>query len=135
MIEIQSAFVSQVEPVEFGELADAVEVLSGQEITSGRSRLQINDRSGAGLAGAVYYRGTLRTASMLIPTVKVEIVVSPWSSTKSEIGIRPLTNLGRFDSMRSNRFYSAARAVVEALFDQVFTDLSFEDSASLVLAA
>jgi hypothetical protein len=135
VVEIQSAFVSQVEPIEFGELAGAVEVLSGQEIASGRSRLQINDRSGSGLAGAVYYRGTLRTGSPLIPTVKVEIVVSPWSSTKSEIGIRPLTNLGRFDSMRSNRFYSAARAVVQALFDQVFTDLSFEDSASLVLAA
>lgn len=135
MIEIQSAYVSQVEPIEFGDLADAVGALSGEEITSGRARLQINERSGNGLAGAVYYLGTLRTGSPLIPTVKVEIVVSPWSSTKSEIGIRPLTHLGRFDSMRSNRFYSAARAVVQALFDQIFTDLLFEDSASLVLAA
>ena len=135
MVEINSAFVSQVEPTEFGRLLEAFDALAGQEVASGRARLQIAERSGTGFAGAVCYGGTLRTGSPLVPSVKVEIVVSPWSSARSEIGIRPLTNLGRFDSLRSNRFYSAARAVLQTLFDKLVSDLPVEDSPELVLAA
>jgi hypothetical protein len=135
MTEIQSAFVSHVEPVEFGELAAAVEALAGREVTVGRATLQIGQRSGTGFAGAVCYDGTLRTGSLLVPSVKVELVVSPWSSARSELGIRPLTHLGRFDSLRSNRFYTAARSVLQALFEKVAGDLQAEDTPDLVLAA
>jgi hypothetical protein len=135
MAEIHSAFVSQVEKIDFDDLARSVEGLAGQEITAGRASLQIGELSGHGFAGAAYYRGTLRTGSLLVPSVNVELVVSPWSSTRSEIGIRPLTNLGRIDSLRSNRFYGAARSVLQVAADRVRRDTATADSAALVLAA
>lgn len=135
MTEIHSAFVSQVEQVEFAELADALDQLAGREVTAGRVSLHIGERSGTGFAGAVYYEGTLRTGSLLVPTVKVEVVVSPWSSTRSEVGIRPLTNLGRFDSLRSNRFYRSARSALEAVSEMISSDLGSAGSPELVLAA
>lgn len=135
MAEIHSAFVSQVAPVGFADLAEGFEKLAGTEIVAGKAKLQIHDRSGTGFADALYYRGALRTGSALVPTVKVEIVVSPWSSSRSEIGLRPLTNLGHFDSLRSNRFYDAARAVVARLFESLAADVATDDSDDLVLAA
>jgi hypothetical protein len=133
--EIHSAFVSQVAPIGFADLAEAFDELAGTEVSAGRAKLHIQQRTGTGFAGAAYYRGTLRTGSALIPTVKVEVVVSPWSSTRSEIGLRPLSNLGHFDSLRSNRFYNAARTVLAEVFDKLLSDLSTDDSADLVLAA
>ena len=135
MIEIHSAFVSQVEPLGFADLADAVAELPGQDIAAGRARLSIRERSGTGLAGAVCYRGTLRTGSIVIPSVKVEVVVSPWSAGKSEIGIRPLANLGRTDSIRANRFYDAARSVLPALVGELRARIPEETASSMVLAA
>lgn len=135
MAEIHSAFVSQVEPVEFDDLAESFAALAGQEIKAGRAVLQIGGFTGKGFAGAAYYSGTLRTGSLLVPLVNVEIAVSPWSSTRSEIGIRPLTNLGRMDSLRSNRFYAAARSVLQEVAELVRSDVAAADSASLVLAA
>ncbi len=135
VIEIHSAFVSQVEHIGFADLADAADELTGHEITSGSARLTVRQRSGSGLAGAVCYSGTLRTGSLLIPAVKVEVVVSPWSAGKSEIGIRPLANLGHTESFRANRFYNAARAVLPALVDELRSQLHEDTSAGLVLAA
>ena len=135
MIEIHSAFVSQVEPLGFADLADAVDELPGQAIAAGRARLNIRERSGSGLAGAVCYRGTLRTGSVLVPSVKVEVVVSPWSAGKSEVGIRPLANLGHTDSFRANRFYSAARSVLPALVDELRARLPEESDSAMALAA
>ena len=135
MTEIHSAFVSQVEPVEFELLSRAFDGLAGAEVTAGRATLQVGAPTGTGFAGTVYYSGTLRTGSLLVPSVKVEIVVSPWSSTRSEIGIRPLTHLGSFDSLRSNRFYSAARSVLQAVFNQLRSGLPAEVSTDLELAA
>lgn len=135
MTEIHSAFVSQVEPIEFDVLSGAFAELAGQEVAAGRATLHIGAPTGTGFAGTVYYGGTLRTGSFLVPSVRVEIVVSPWSSSRSEIGIRPLSGLGSFDSLRSNRFYNAARSVLRVAFDQLRGDLSKDDSAELVLAA
>lgn len=135
MAEIHSAFVSQVAPVGFADLAVAFDQLAGTEISAGKARLQIQGRTGSGFAQTVYYRGVLRTGSRLVPSVKVEIVVSPWSASRSEIGLRPLTHLGHFDSLRSNRFYQAARTVLSAVFDRVLTHVPEDDSAELVLAA
>lgn len=135
MAEIHSAFVSQVAPVGFADLTDAFEQLDGTEISAGKARLQIQPRTGTGFAETAYYRGVLRTGSRLVPSVKVEIVVSPWSASRSEIGLRPLTSLGSFDSLRSNRFYQAARTVLAAVFERVLTDVPADESGELVLAA
>lgn len=135
MAEIHSAFVSQVAPVEFVALSEGVDRLAGSRIVAGKAKLEIHERTDTGFVGAVYYRGVLRTGSAIIPTVKVEIVVSPWSSTRSEIGLRPLTGLGHFDSLRSNRFYNAARETLAALFDEVLATLPSDEAPELVLAA
>ena len=135
MTEIHSAFVSQIEPIEYDDLAGGFDELAGQQINAGQATLHIGERSGTGFAGAAYYSGTLRTGSLLVPSIKVEIVVSPWSSTRSEIGIRPLTNLGPLDSLRSNRFYGAARAVLRVVFEQLLRDQLTEESVALGLAA
>ena len=116
---IQSTFVSQVAHLGFADAVDAADRLVGQEITAGRSRLHINARLGDGLAGAVWYSGTLRTGSNLIPSVRVDVVVSPWSAGRTEIGIRPLSRIGRPESLRANRFFDAAWSVVPALADEL----------------
>ena len=135
MAEIHSAFVSQVVEAAFPDVADAFGQLAGTQTSSGKTRLHIQDRTGTGFAGTGYYRGVLRTGSALVPTVKVEIVVSPWSATRSEIGIRPLSNLGRFDSLRSERFYRAARSVLAPVLARVLASIPAGDSTELVLAA
>ncbi|HEX4864177.1 MAG TPA: hypothetical protein VFV02_08900, partial [Acidimicrobiales bacterium] len=61
MAEIHSAFVSQVAPVGFADLADAFEKLAGTEIGAGKATLQVQDRTGTGFAEAAYYGGVLRT--------------------------------------------------------------------------
>jgi hypothetical protein len=121
MIEtkISSTFVSQVAPVGFADAADAVEQLSGQEIESGRVRLSVQDRIGEGLAGAVWYSGVLHTGSILIPAVKVDIVVSPWSAGRTEIGLRPLSRIGQATSLRASRFFDSAWALLPELVDQI----------------
>lgn len=135
MIEIHSAFVSQVEKIGFADLAEAADELAGQEVTSGSARLSLRERCGNGLAGAVGFSGTLRTGSLLFPSVKVEVVVSPWSAGKSEIGIRPLARLGHTESFRANRFYNAARAILPDLVEELRAHLPQDSSAGLVLAA
>jgi len=135
VIEIHSAFVSQVEKIGFADLAEAADELAGRELTSGSARLNVGERCGTGLAGAVCYSGTLRTGSLLIPSVKVEVVVSPWSAGRSEIGIRPLTRLGQAESLRANRFYNAARAILPDLIEELRAHLPQDSSAGLVLAA
>ena len=69
-MKVYSSVVSQVIPVGFADLAHSAEQLPGQEIVADRARLTIHGPVGAGLAGAVRYGGTLRTAALL-PSVKV----------------------------------------------------------------
>jgi hypothetical protein len=116
---IHSSFVAQVAPVGFADAADVVEDLSGQTVGTGRARLEIGERIGNGLAGAVWYHGVLRTGAPLMPPVKVDIVVSPWAAGRTEIGIRPLGRLGRLDSLRANRFFDAAWSVMPELVDRL----------------
>jgi hypothetical protein len=116
---IQSTFVSQVAPLGLADAVDAADQLVGQTITAGRSRLEVTARLGDGLAGAVWYSGTLRTGSSLIPSVRVDVVVSPWSAGRTEIGIRPLGRIGRPDSLRAHRFFDAAWAVLPELAGQL----------------
>jgi hypothetical protein len=116
---IQSTFVSQVADLGFADALDAAERLVGQEIAVGRARLDIRGRLGDGLAGAVWYAGTLRTGSSLIPSVRVDVVISPWSAGRIEVGIRPLSRIGGAESLRANRFFDAAWAVVPSLADQL----------------
>ena len=108
-MKVYSPVVSQVVPVGFAELAQAADGLPGQELTQDQARLKVHDLIGPGLAGAIRYGGTLRTTPALLHTVKVEVVVSPWSAGRSEVAIHPITNLGHLDSGRANRFYQAAR--------------------------
>ena len=112
---ITSTFVSHVAPLGFADAADAADRLAGQEITVGRARLQVKERIGAGLGGAVWYEGVLRTGSALLPSTKVDIVVSPWSAGRTEIGIRPLGRIGGPESLRAGRFFDAAWAVLPGL--------------------
>lgn len=117
--QIRSTFVSQVAPLGFADVADAVEKLSGEEVETGRVRLSIQERIGEGLAGAVWYSGVLHTGSRLVPSVKVDVVVSPWSAGRTEIGLRPLSRIGQPSSFRANRFFDAAWAVLPELIDRI----------------
>jgi hypothetical protein len=134
-MKIYSAVVSQVVPVRFADLAQAAETLPGLEFSEDRARLQIHGSAGAGLAGAVRYRATLRTTAALLPPMKVEVVVSPWSAGRSEVAIQPLTRLGQLDSLRSHRFFKAARAVLPAVIDRLSTDVPVAAPAEVRLAA
>jgi len=134
-MKIYSAVVSQVVPVGFADLAQAADKLPGMEMTGGRARLRVHDRVGTGLAGAVRFGGTLRTASPLLPSVKVELVVSPWSAGRSEVAIHPITNLGPLDSMRSNRFFESAPSVLAAAIGRLYEQLPVEVPAAVELAA
>ena len=116
---IQSTFVSQVAPLGFADAVDAADRLVGQEIGTGRARLTIGSRLGDGLAGAIWYEGTLRTGSSLIPSVRVDVVISPWSAGRIEVGLRPLNRIGRPESLRARRFFDAAWAVVPQLADEL----------------
>ncbi len=112
---ITSTFVSHVAPLGFADAADSADRLAGTEITAGSARLRVKERIGAGLAGAVWYEGVLRTGSVLLPSIKVDIVVSPWSAGRTEIGLRPLGRLGRPESLRAGRFFDAAWALMPRL--------------------
>jgi hypothetical protein len=134
-MKIYSAVVSEVVPVGFADLAQAADELPGMEITADRARLKVHGRLGTGLAGASRFAGTLRTTSPLLPSLKVEVVVSPWSPGRSEVAIEPITNLGELDSLRANRFYNAARSVLPEVIDHLFAELPVEAPAALPLAA
>ena len=118
---ITSTFVSHVAPLGFADAVDTADRLVGTAITAGGARLEVGDRIGQGLAGAVWYEGVLKTGSALFPTVRVDIVVSPWSAGRTEVGLRPLSRIGRADSFRADRFFDAAWAVLPVLTDQVTT--------------
>lgn len=116
---ITSTFVSQVAPIGFADAAGSADRLEGSELSAGSARLQVKERIGAGLAGAAWYEGVLHTGSRLFPSVRVDIVVSPWSAGRSEIGLRPLTRIGRIDSFRANRFFAAAWAILPRLMEEL----------------
>jgi hypothetical protein len=131
---VYSAVVSQVVPGEFGDLAQAAEQLPGQEFTTDRARLAVGASVGPGLAGAIRFGGTLKTSTVL-PSLKVEVVVSPWSANHSEVAIQPITNLGRFDSLRARRFFKAAASILPMVIDHLAAELPVEAPVSLELAA
>ena len=132
-MDIRSAVVSQVVPVGFADLAEAADLLPGAEVGQGRTRLKVEVPLGAGVAGAVRFGGSLRT-SALLPAVRVEVVVSPWSAGHSEVAIHPVTGLGRLDSGRAERFYRAALSILPALIDRLGSEAPAETTV-LELAA
>jgi hypothetical protein len=133
-MKIYSAVVSQVVPVGFADLAQAADELPGQELTEDRAKLKVNGRVGAGLAGSIRLAGTLRT-SALLPPVKVEVVVSPWSAGRSEVAIHPISNLGQLDSVRSSRFFTAARSILPVMIDRLYTELPVQAPVAVEQAA
>ena len=133
-MEIHSSVVPQVVPVGFADLAQAADRLPGTAVAKGDTRLEVEGRAGAGLADAVRYRATLRTAALL-PPLKVEVVVSPWSAGKSEVAIHPVSNLRRLDSLRAKRFFKAALTVLPVLVDRLSAEVAAEVPAVLELAA
>lgn len=137
MIEtpIRSTFVGQIAKIGFADAIDAADQLVGQEITAGSARLVIKERIGEGLAGAAWYSGLLRTGSKLIPSVRVDVVVSPWSNGRVEVGIRPLGRIGGVDSLRAGRFFAAAWAVLPVLIDTMDAEFEVEHADVAVPAA
>lgn len=115
---IVSMFTSEVVPQGFADVVDVADRLVGTEVSAGKARLRVGERIGDGMAGAVWYEGVLHTGSALVPTVKVDLVVSPWSNGRTEIGLRPLSRLGRSESMRTRRFLDAAWTVIPELAER-----------------
>jgi hypothetical protein len=134
-MKVYSPVVSEVIPVGFADLAPAVDVLSGQELNCGSARLNLHRPAGTSVAGGTRLAATLRTTSALFPSLKVEVVVSPWSAGRSEVAIHPVSNLGDLDSFRSNRFYKAARSILPAVIDRLTPDVPVKAPAALKLAA
>jgi hypothetical protein len=122
--QIHSAFVAKTAEFDYPDAVAALENLVGREIWSGSARLTIGERGADGLAGAASFSGRLRTGSLLFPSLRVDVVVSPWSATRVEFGIRPLGRVGRLGSFRLGRFSGAAWPMVEALIDRVGESLS-----------
>jgi hypothetical protein len=112
---ITTTFVSQVARLGFADALEQADSLIGHEVSNGSARLTIGERIGDGLAGAVWYSGVLRTGSPLLPSVRVDVVVTPWSAGRLEIGLRPLSRLGSASSVRANRFFSAAWRIMPSL--------------------
>lgn len=112
---ITSTFVSHVVPAGFADAAGAADRLAGTTLAAGGARLELGPRIGDGFGGAVWYEGVLRTGAAWFPTVRVDVVVAPWSAGRTEIGLRPLTRIGRPDSLRAGRFFEAAWTVLPAL--------------------
>jgi hypothetical protein len=116
--DIRTTFVALTGKFDHFDAVRDLETLAGHEITAGSARLAIGQRVGNGddAFGYVGFEGHLHTGSALVPALKVEIVVTPWSSTRTEIGVRPLGRLGR---LRTDRFLRAAWPVVEALIAEL----------------
>jgi hypothetical protein len=112
--QIRTTFVALTGEFDFRDAVGGLEALSGQEITAGSARLTIGERvDGTENAfGSVGFTGRLHTGSALLPAITVDIVVTPWSATRTEIGVRPL---GRPGWLRTERFLRAAWPIVEAL--------------------
>ncbi|HET6963457.1 MAG TPA: hypothetical protein VFH58_01710 [Acidimicrobiales bacterium] len=130
-----TAVVSQVTPTGFADLAQAAEELPQAEVTDGRVRLSIQGQAGIGLPGMVRLAGSLRTNSLVLPWVRVEVVISPWSAGRSEVAIHPITHLGRIDSLRSGRFFEAARSILPELIERLGAGLRVDVPAAPALAA
>jgi hypothetical protein len=131
-MKVYSAVVSEVVPVGFADLAQAADGLAGQEFAHNGARLTVHDRVGTGLAGAIRLGGTLRT-SALLPSLKVKVVVSPWSASHSEVALHPITNLGGFDSIRSNRYFKAANSLLPAVVDRLEAERPVEAPVAVQL--
>lgn len=127
--------VSQVVPAGFADLAEAADELPGSEVTDGRARLRIHGPAGESLPGMVRMAGTLHTGSLLLPRVKVEVVVTPWSAGRSEVAIHPITHVGGIDSLRANRFFGAARSIVHLVVDRLEAGVRVEAPVVPALAA
>jgi hypothetical protein len=130
-----TAVVSQVVPIGFADLAQAAEELTRGEVTDGRVRLSIHGQAGTSLPGMVRLAGTLRTNSLLLPWAKVEVVISPWSAGRSEVAIHPVTPLGQVGSLRSGRFFEAARSILPEVLGRLDAGLPVEAPAVPALAA
>jgi len=115
--EIRSAFVADRGVVDMPRAVETVDALVGQEITAGGGRLSIERRIGEGFAGSTWFAGKLHTTPFM-PPVRVDVVVTPWSSTQTEIGLRPLTASAQMQSLRLTRFFRAAWPIVDALVER-----------------
>jgi len=123
--EIQSSFVARTVELDYADALGALGGLIGQEIRAGSARLNIEKRGTGGLSGAASFSGRLHTGSLLVPSVPVDVVVSPWSATRVEFGISPLGRVGDgSSSYRLHRFFDAAWPLVDAVIDQVTESLS-----------
>lgn len=116
---IISSCVSDRGGFDLDDATEAVDTLVGQTIRAGTAQLVIGRRIADGIAGSACFTGRLRTGSTLLPSVAVDIVVSPWSTTRTEISVRPLGRLGRPGSLRHSRFFAAAWPVLDALIGTV----------------
>ena len=109
------SFVSSTIDLGYADAAEAIEKLVGQEISTGSTRLVIEDQLAGDVGGATWFAGVLRSSSPLARPIRVDVVVSPWSAHRTEIGIRPLARLGHLDSLRTRRFVASAWDVLPQL--------------------
>lgn len=130
-----TAVVSQIAPAGFADVAEAAEGWPRSEVAEGGVRLSVHGQAGKTLPGMVRLAGTLRTGSLVLPRARVEVVISPWSAGRSEISVHPITRLGRIDSLRSGRFFEAARSILPKLIERLDAELPAQAPAVPALAA
>ena len=119
--QIHTTFVATGAEVARADAVEVLEGLVGDEIKAGSARLLIEAEGRPGAFDSVSWRARLRTGFVLSPSIPVEVVVTPWSASRTEIGISPLGRVGRPGSLRLSGFFRAAWPVVDALIQRVVT--------------
>jgi hypothetical protein len=132
---IASTFVSEVAKIGFADAVDSAESLVGRTLDCGSAKLTVREHIGEGLAGAAWFSGVLRTGSPILPSTRVDIVITPWSAGRVEIGIRPLGRMGNPSSLRTSRFFNAAWTVMPALLDSLTVGVPAHLTAQVPAAA
>lgn len=118
-VAMVQTFVSNVAEVGYADAVEAMETRVGHEVVVGGVRLHLQVQTVDSVSGMTWMSGVLHTGSALSRPVKVDVVLSPWSAHRTEVGIRPISRTGAPDSLRTRRFLDAAWAVLPELTARV----------------
>lgn len=114
-------FVGSTIALGYADAAEAAERLPGRDIAAGSAHLVLGDGPAESLGSTLTLQGVLHTGSPLVRPVRVELVLSPWSASRTEVGIRPSSKLGHTESVRTRRYLDAAWTVLPRLIDALGT--------------